>query len=341
MNRRNFLKTGAALFSAPNIVLRHRHAKVNLLFIWTDEQRRDTLAAYGNRWIQTPHLNRLAEESFVFERGYVSQPVCTPSRATVLTGLWPHQHTCTANNIALPDTLPCLPELLHDSDYQTGYMGKWHLGDEIFGQHGFQEWVSIEDSYRKYYRAYRDKSRRSSYWYYLHELGYLPDETNGFYSRNFASRLKIDHCKPKFLEKKAIEFLRRHQREPFMLYVNFLEPHMPFYGPLNDLYDPAALPLPPNFHDPLEDNEPLRYRQLRQNYINKGFGGQTLKTEQGWRILQARYYGLVTQVDRSVGAILAELERLHLAEHTIVVFTSDHGDMMASHQLLAKTVMYE
>jgi arylsulfatase A-like enzyme len=116
---------------------------------------------------------------------------------------------------------------------------------------------------------------------------------------------------------------------------------MPFYGPLNDLHDPASLDLPPNFDDPLEDDEPLRYRLLRQGYIDKGAEGQDLHTEAGWRRLMANYYGLVSQVDRSVGAILAELERLGLDDNTIVVYTSDHGDMMGSHQLLAKTVMYE
>jgi arylsulfatase A-like enzyme len=341
MNRRDFVTSSAILFSAPYVLTHRRTVKPNLLFIWTDEQRRDTMAAYGNTWIQTPHLNQLARESMVLEHAYISQPVCTPSRATVMTGLWPHQHTCRSNNILLPESIACQPELVNDPDYRTMYMGKWHLGDEIFAQHGFQEWVSIEDGYRKYFRPHQDKSRRSSYWHFLNEQGYQPDEAEGYYSRNFASRLPIEHCKPKFLETQAIDFMQRHCSDPFMLYVNFLEPHMPFNGPLNDLYDPAALPLPKNFHDPLEENEPLRYRLLRQNYINRGFGGEDLKTEKGWRRLMAHYYGLVTQVDRSVGAILAELERLGLAENTIVVFTSDHGDMMGSHQLLAKTVMYE
>ncbi len=91
----------------------------------------------------------------------------------------------------------------------------------------------------------------------------------------------------------------------------------------------------------LEENEPLRYRLLRQEFLEKGFGSQPLKTENDWRRLIANYWGLVTQVDLSVGAILDSLENLGLADDTIVVYTSDHGDMMGSHRLLAKTVMYE
>lgn len=298
------------------------------------------MSVYGNTKIKTPNLNKLAEESVVFENAYVTQPVCTPSRASVMTGLWPHQSTCVTNNIPLPGNARCLPELLNDSGYRTAYMGKWHLGDEVFAQHGFQEWVSIEDGYRNHYGASRDRDAKSSYWHFLDERGYRPDD-QGFYSRSFAAHLPIEHCKPKFLERQAIDFLQRNQQEPFILYVNFLEPHMPYYGPLNDLHNPDGLELPPNFDDPLEEDEPLRYRLLRQGYINDGAREQDLHNESGWRRLQANYYGLVSQVDRSVGAILEELERLGLADDTIVVYTSDHGDMMGSHRLLAKTVMYE
>lgn len=341
LDRRRFLKmAGAAAASAPYLAAHAAGRKPNLLFLWTDEQRSDTMAAYGNTKIETPCLNKFASESIVFQNAYISQPVCTPSRATVMTGLWPHQSSCLANNIALPERARCLPELLGDPDYRTAYMGKWHLGDEVFAQHGFEEWVGIEDGYRKHYGPEKDQTAKSGYWHFLRELGYPPGE-DGFYSRGFAAHLPIEHCKPKFLETRAIDFLRRRKEDPFILYVNFLEPHMPYYGPLNDLHDPARLELPANFSDPIDDDEPLRYRLLRQNFIDKGFGEQDLHDESGWRRLLANYYGLVSQVDRSMGAILDELERLGLAENTIVVYTSDHGDMMGSHKLLAKTVMYE
>jgi len=228
-----------------------------------------------------------------------------------------------------------------DSDYRTGYFGKWHLGDEIFAQHGFDEWDSMEDGYRSHYREDKDKNQKCGYWHFLDQLGYKPDTSSGHFSRGFAARLPIEHCKPKFLEGKACDFLQRRRNDPFVLSVNFLEPHMPFYGPLNDEHDPEDVKLPINFDDPLEANEPLRYRLLRERYRQKGTGGLDLKTEAGWRRLIANYWGLVTQVDRSVGTILATLERLGLDDNTIVVYTSDHGDMMGSHHLLAKTVMYE
>lgn len=339
--RRDFLKTAAVASLGPGLLRCRRTEKPNLLFIWTDEQRADTMRAYGNTKIKTPNLNKLADESIVFEKAYVSQTVCTPSRSTVLTGLWPHQNGCTENNIPLDASIKCLPEILNDPDYRTGYFGKWHLGDEIFAQHGFEEWQSIEDGYRKYYRPERDRSQKSNYWHFLKNLGYEPDTSSGHFSRGFAARRPIEHCKPKFLELQAVDFLERHQNEPFLLHINFLEPHMPFYGPLDDLHSPDDIELPFSYFNYESEKEPLRYRFLRERYRQRGFEGNDLKVEAGWKRLLANYWGLVSQVDRSVGAILAALERLNLAENTIVVYTSDHGDMMSAHRLLAKTVMYE
>jgi arylsulfatase A-like enzyme len=342
MSRRGFIKAVGASTAfwtasarADGSRTRGRRDKPNLLFLWTDEQRADTMAAYGNVRIHAPNLNKLSRESAVFERAYVTQAVCTPNRSAVMTGLWPHTTGCTRNNVPLPTQVSCLPELLNDSDYRTAYMGKWHLGDEIFAQHGFEEWVSIEDGYTPYYSDGHDRSQRSDYHHFLVEHGYHPDRGSKF-SRAFAARRPIQHCKPKFLELKACDFLRRHRSEPFILYVNFLEPHMPFFGPLDDEHDPGEVELPPNYGDPLEDNEPLRYRLIRE-YCRAKYG----EKEKDIRQLIARYWGLVTQVDRSVGAILRTVADLSLAENTVVVYTSDHGDMMGAHHMVEKSVMYE
>ncbi len=338
-SRRGFMKTMAAgCVTSASLHARQSHAakrKPNLLILWTDEQRADTMAAYGNSAIHAPNLNRLANESVVFDKAYVTQPVCTPSRSTVMTGLWPHTNGCIENNVPLRTETPCIPELVNDPAYRTAYMGKWHLGDEIFAQHGFDEWVSIEDNYTPHYSSTRDRDLRSDYHHWLVDKGYAPDKKDKF-SRGYAAKRPIEHCKPKFLEEKVCGFLREHKDKPFILSVNFLEPHMPFFGPLDDEHDPKDVTLPVNFRDPLEENEPLRYR-LKREVCRKNYGD----TERQIRSLIAKYWGLVTQVDRSVGAILDELESLGLADNTIIVYTSDHGDMMGAHNLVAKGVMYE
>jgi arylsulfatase A-like enzyme len=310
----------------------------NLLFIYTDEQAFNTLAAYGNRAIQMPNLNRLAAESVVFDEAYVVQPVCTPSRAALLTGLWPHQNGCTENNAALWPQVRCLPEMIARGDYVTAHIGKWHLGDEIFAQHGFAEFVSIEDEYSSYYSPGRDRAQRSSYHHFLIEAGFTPQ--NGVtFGRGEAARLPEAFGKPAFVGREASRFIRQNRDRPFILYVNFLEPHMPFFGPRDDQYDPAEIPLPPNFADIPTASQPLKTRLLQEYYFRHGHSGLPLRTEADWRRMIANYWGLCSLVDTHVGVILNALEECGLWDDTIIVFTSDHGDMMGSHRLLAKCVM--
>lgn len=318
----------------------------NLLFLWTDEQRADTLSCYGNNIVQAPHLNQLAQRSFVFENAYCTQPVCTPSRASILTGTWPHTHGCVVNNSPLPTDIPTIAELLSD-DYQCAYYGKWHLGDEIMPQRGFDEWVSYEDgAYRAYYTQPEFLEKRSDYHHFLVEQGYAPNTVTAdgarVFSRNFAAGLAEPYTKAHFLGERAAEFLRRQKGDsPFMLSVNFLEPHMPFFGPLNNRYSPGEVPQGPAFAQKLGEGAALRNRILAAQYAERGIGGYEIQTEAQFRRLRANYYGLVTLVDNAIGRILQALEESGQADNTIIVFTSDHGDMMGDHGLVAKCVMYE
>jgi arylsulfatase A-like enzyme len=312
----------------------------NLLFIFTDEQRADTMAAYGNPIIQTPNLNKLATESTVFERTYVTQPVCTPSRSSILTGLWPHTNGCTRNNLILNEDMPCLPEMLVQGHYETGYIGKWHLGDELFHQHGFDEWVSIEDMYNEHFSPRRDRGVRSSYHHYLQDQGFTPGKGDRF-GRSEAAALPEQYGKPTFVGHETSRFIREHRDDPFCLYVNFLEPHMPFTGPRDGQYTPESITLPANFNAVPTEHQPIRARLNQRKHQEQGQAGHPLENESDWRALVARYWGLCSLVDTYVGMILRTLEECGLADNTIVVFTSDHGDMMSSHQMVAKTVMFE
>lgn len=318
----------------------------NLLFIFTDEQAINTMKAYGNDFIQTPNLDRLASESIVFENPYVTQPVCTPSRSTIMTGLYPHETGCTENNIPLGSETPCLPEMGDFQDYKTAYHGKWHLGDEVFAQHGFEEWKSIEDYfYRDWYSKNRDQTKHSTYADFLIKEGFKPDikTDDGFraFSREFAARLPERYTKPAYLGKETSDFLDKNKNNPFILYVNFLRPHMPFFGPRDNQYNAEKIPLPENFDHELTDDLPLKLKLFQKGYYENGHSGLSLKTRDDWRKMIANYWGLVSLVDKNVGKILDTLEQNNLAEETIVVFTSDHGDMMGSHRLLGKCTMFE
>ncbi|MDE2729681.1 MAG: sulfatase-like hydrolase/transferase [Gemmatimonadota bacterium] len=315
----------------------------NLLYIFTDQQRADTLGCYGNHQIETPALNALATDSFVFENAYVSQPVCSPARATMLTGLWPHTAGVPSCNVPLAADIPTIAEMLPEG-YDTAFMGKWHLGDEIFPQHGFKTWVGTEDQYRRGYSETDRLTEVSDYHHFLVGKGYTPDiELLGqqVFSRHYAASLPEECTKAWYLGERAADYIRQQGDDPFALCVSYLEPHPPHTGPLNEYYDPNSLPTGPAFMRQPPDDAPLLVRLMAAYYMQSENYGLDLRTDPGWRALMARYWGNITLVDRSVGRILKALEESGKADDTIVVFTSDHGELMGDHGILGKTLMYE
>ncbi|MQF82539.1 MAG: hypothetical protein FI735_10585 [SAR202 cluster bacterium] len=337
-----------------------RKNQPNLVYIFTDQQRVDTMSAYGNNWIQTPNLNRLSGDSIVFENAYVSAPICTPSRATQMTGLWPHTNGCTKNNIPLADDVKTFAEFFPD-DYHTAYYGKWHLGDEVIKRRGWDEWHSIEDQYRVWSTKEDNNEILSDYHHYLISQGYKPDkESSGkmVFSRSFAAQLPEEHTKAAYLGRKVSEFIDHNKANPFAICVNFFEPHPPYTGPFNDLYEPDDIPQTPVFRvDPPDDASRMSTlmaddQAKKRLVVNRDqetsiletddeFNGPLTNSEKEFRKVQAKYYGLVTLMDKAVGQILDAIEKAGISEETIVVFTSEHGDQMGDHNFFHKIVMYE
>ncbi len=369
VNRRNFIRTAAASAAtaglggkvsantsvetsdAPWTMLRasspsEKPKRPNLLFLWTDQHRADTVPWAGNSVVQAPSLASLADQSFVFQRAYVTQPVCTPSRASILTGTWPHNHGAVTNHIALRSDLKTVAEQV-SSEYKNAYFGKWHLGDTIRAQHGFEQWVSIDDSYWEDYTDPADTHRFSDYYHFLMSKGFPPDDEEenpgeAVFSRYLAAALPERYTKVSFLADKAEEFLReRSDGEPFTLIVSALEPHPPNYGPLNERYEPEDVPTGPTFGDTPGDDASKLHRNTWQRLREKGFKNHPMDTEDDFRRLKANYYGLVNMVDNAYGRVLKALEESGQADNTIIVYTSDHGEMMGDHGLMQKSVFYE
>ena len=309
--------------------------KPNLIVFLPDQQRADTIACCGGEKVHAPNLNKLASESVVFSRAYVTHPVCTPSRCSLMTGMWPHTTGCTKNSVALAPRFSVLPQLLEDKDYRAAYMGKWHLGQAGFPQRGFDEWISTEQA--------------GHYSRFLASTGLTPDREDGGFSELAISNLPLELSRPKFLEKRVCEFIEKHRRDPFILVVAFVEPHSPYNGPLNDEHSWDEIDLDLTATLPPAQDVPLRYRLMREwqqaeAVLDRKRLCQLLffgVTPEEYRSIKQRYLGLVTMVDKSIGAILACLERLGLSDDTIVVHTSDHGDTLGAHQLFGKEVMFE
>lgn len=293
------------------------------------------MACYGEPRVHAPNINKFAAGATVFDMAYATQPVCVPSRSSILTGTWPHANGCVANGKTLDPRFSCLPEMVADNDYRTGYMGKWHLGDEVFAQHGFEEWISTEDGYAKKFSAGRDRTAISDYSKFLLSKGLKPDQAGGYFGRRFASNTPVELRKPKFLETHACDFIRRHRAEPFILFVAFYEPHPPYSGPWNEEHSLDEIEMEPSATQVLGPDIPLRYRLMEEN-LRKRRG----TTPDDYRKTKRKYLGLVTEIDRSIGAILSQVEQVGAADNTIVILTADHGDMMGAHRLFGKTFMY-
>jgi arylsulfatase A-like enzyme len=285
--------------------------------------------------VYAPNLNKLASESVAFERAYVTHPVCTPSRSSLMTGTWPHINGCTRNNVPLDRRFRVFPELMEDRDYRTAYIGKWHLGEEGPAGCGFQQWISTDD--------------HGDYVNFLVSAGVAPDKPNGRFSKLAISNLPLELSRPKFLEKHACEFIEKHHRDPFILVVGFVEPHSPYNGPLNNEHPLDQVDLDVTATLPESENIPLRYRLMREwQQTEAMLDRERLPvqlffgiTPEEYRSIKQRYLGLITLVDQSVGVILECLERFGLSGDTIVVHTSDHGDSLGAHHLFGKETMFE
>tara|TARA_B100001287_G_scaffold198655_1_gene168157 strand:- start:1522 stop:3006 length:1485 start_codon:yes stop_codon:yes gene_type:complete len=332
--------------------------KPNIVFIMSDQQRYDTLECYGNDWINTPRLNELAKDSNVVENAYVTQPVCAPARSSIMTGLYPHTAGPTVNKIPLKEDVKTIAEIIQDSDYCNGYLGKWHLGDDTIKQRGFDEWVSVEDHYNSSF--YNGELPYSDLHNWLINRGHEPDgygpTGKEIFTDEGRSLLPEDSQMAAFLSEKAEDFIERNKESPFMLYVSTFEPHSPYAGPLDGMYDPETLPTGPTFlkkpdnvaeidsarseyHSSFINGADQRSDEYMNNYL--AARGEDFSTKEGWLKARADYFANITLVDRMVGRIIDSLKANGLYQNTIIVFTSEHGEMMGDHGMLEKRTLYE
>ncbi len=327
--------------------------KPNILFILTDQQRRDSMRAYGNNWIKTPNLDKLAEKSFVFENAYVTQPVCTPARASIMTGLYPHATGLQRNNIPLSRDIQTIGDMI-DDEYYNAHMGKWHLGDDMVAQHGFDTWEAVEDFQRVRITRKEYRYQEAPYNKWLRDHGVEPPSMKISYEGWVGvADLTEEQTQAGFLGHTASKFIREfpdgdHAHKPWMLYVNFFEPHPPYTGPLNGLYDPDEIEVGPGFRTRPDSGSLVN--RLRSDYYMGGgnnplgeAGGDhhDTTTEEGFRKLRAQYFANVTLVDNQLGVIFKALEESGQADNTIIIFTSEHGEMAGDHGMLEKRSLYE
>ncbi|MET4783696.1 sulfatase-like hydrolase/transferase [Glaciihabitans sp. UYNi722] len=314
--------------------------KPNILLICTDQQRFDALGASGNPHIHTPNLDKLARQGVRFDRCYVQSPVCAPSRASLMTSRYLHNHGLWANGVDISPSEELFTKVLADAGYDCGLVGKFHLGA---AQNGRTE-PRIEDGFRIFKWAHdpyeRNPDNKYHNWLNANFPGLLEESIAR--GHDAIDKLPTESHYSHWIGEETIEFLRttREHDKPFCFVVNFFDPHHGFGAPdeYRALYDASSLPAPVTSDDDLTTKPAIYSEASKKSYAGTLPGYQDFTAEEIQEI-KAQYYAMVSLLDNEVGRILATLDDEGLGDDTIVVFTSDHGELLGDHQMLLKGPM--
>ena len=322
----------------------------NILWICTDQQRFDTIGALGNEHVSTPNIDALVRSGTAFTHAYCQSPICTPSRTSFLTGTYASTVHINGNGLeSFPDHPPLVTKIMADAGYSVGNVGKLHLTSayqriETRADDGYE--------YFKYSHAPRDDwPVGHDYADWVREKGHvlkdLTSDVNG---------VPTELHQTTWAFTRAAEFIRERKDREWMLTVNVYDPHPPFNPPktYRDQFDPEKMPGPHFQESDLKQQkvlEPVDFQSKGRTPdnldINHPILAKSLKPgepepagsspgERDARTLQAAYYAMIKQIDDRLGELMATLDELGLRENTIVIFTSDHGEMLGDHGLIQK-----
>ena len=312
----------------------------NILLICTDQQRYDSLGCYGNPDVKTPNIDSLAADGVRVQTCYVQNPVCAPSRASLMTGTYPHVNGVWANGVALGDDQPLFTRALGESGYDCGLVGKLHLTPAFGGQTERR----LDDGFR-FFKWAHDPAHASPDNAYHHWLR----ERFPTLFHNAQQDAKLFHSMPKeahytrWATDECIDFVtsKREEGKPFFLWLNYFDPHHPFVVPdeYRALYDRDALAPPVGSSEELAAKPPIHAEASRESHAGNapGFLDYTAAEIQE---IRATYYAMVSQIDSEVGRLLSVLDEQGLTNDTLVIFTSDHGEMLGDHGLLLKGPLF-
>nr|MDO8111690.1 sulfatase-like hydrolase/transferase [Candidatus Sigynarchaeota archaeon] len=264
----------------------------NILFIFSDQQRWDTIGVYGHQPSITPNLDHLAGEGVRFEHAFTPQPLCGPARACLQTGRYPTEIGCHVNNRMLPVEEQTIAKILASHGYETAYIGKWHLASGPDNYRTSPVPVERRGGYADYWLA-SDVLEFTSHAYDGHVF-----DMNGM-QRDFPpGKYRVD-----VLTDWVIEYLRgRKSQRPFFLFVSFIEPHHQ------------------NDHHHFEGPE-----GSKEKFKTFTIPGDLVDTRGDWRIEFPDYLGCINSIDQNIGRIRTALDELGLSDNTLIIYTSDHG----------------
>lgn len=327
IDRRTFLAAAAAAASVPAIkraaaplpVRGPAGKKRNIVIIITDDQRHDALGFRGHPFVETPNLDRLAKNGCWARNAFVTTALCSPSRATMLTGQYAHRHGVLDNETILPAVTPIYPRLLQENGWRTAYVGKWHMGGSTDAPRpGWHRWASFKGQ-----------------GVYENPLFNIDGRPVGF--KGYVTDIITDI---------ATDIIEEEKKGPFCLVVGHKAVHNPFTpAPRHrDLYADKKAPAPMRDEDLNYAGSPRWVRAQRRSWHGlDGTNGKGLwdGNYPSFDAFYRDYMRTIVAIDESVGRIVQALEKAGKLDSTFLLFTSDNGFLMGEHGLLDKRCMYD
>ncbi|MCP5117575.1 MAG: sulfatase-like hydrolase/transferase [bacterium] len=306
VTRKTFLQSLAApLVSATR--------KRNLVLILSDDHRFDMMSCQGHPWIKTPHMDRLAGGGVLFENAFVTTSLCSPSRASILTGQYVHAHGVTDNRTLLPPQLATFPQVLQQHGYRTAFFGKWHMGGSSDAPRpGFDRWFSFRGQGSYVDPEINDDGRRRQ------RRGYLTD----------------------ILTNEATQFIEENRSQPFLLYLSHKAVHGHFIPAERhqDWYSEAAIPYPKSMADTEENyrGKPDWLRRQRGSW----HGVEVMYNHRaGFDDVYRGCARTLMSLDDSIGQVYDTLDEAGLLDDTLLLYMGDNGFMFGDHGLIDKRAM--
>ncbi len=309
----------------------------NILWLCTDQQRYDTIRALGNRLARTPNIDGLMAEGVTFKRAYCQSPVCTPSRASFLTGRYPRTTRCRQNGQKIPEDERLISRLLADAGYTCGLAGKLHLAS--CANNRVEE--RIDDGYSTFHWSHHPQPDwpENAYTQWLTKKGRTWEELNQNEGTAYVKPgPPAEFHQTTWCAEMTIDFINENKGRPWMFSFNCFDPHHPFDPPKEylDRYDPAEMPLP-KYREGELDNKPS-FQRLDHEWAHNepGYFHVAGMTDDDKRQVAAANHAMCELIDDQVGRILTALEESGQRESTIVIFMSDHGEMLGDHGMYLK-----
>jgi arylsulfatase len=329
-SRRSVLQ-GAAL--APAVLQgQSRPSKPNILFLMDDQHRGDCTHADGNKAVRTPNIDRLGAEGARFRHAYSTTPTCTPARSALLTGLAPWNHGML-HMVAMAQNYPLTkPQALREAGYYTMGIGKMHYHPQR-NRNGYHQTI-LDESGRAVTPEFRSDYRA---WFASQAPNLDPDATGvGFNDYPARAYALPENLHPTYWTgHTAVNFLQSYNRpEPFFLKVSFARPHSPYDPPARFMKKYADADIPKRAVGKWAEKYAPRSGPKDDIWHGDLGEAQVRSSRQG-------YYGSIEFIDEQIGRILEALEKRGWLEQTLIVFTSDHGDMTGDHHLWRKSYAYE